>query len=188
MKKKLLVCAIIALCLSIIAYGTTAYFTYEGKATNIISTSGVEVTIEELSLNDNGELFPFVNVMGVMPSAEVSKIVLINNSGEQPVWVRVSVDKAINLAKGVVESPDLSLISLDINTTDWTEADGYYYYNNKLDPGETTAPLFTKVTFSNEMGNMYQNSECVIDIIAQATQTAHNGETVFEADGWPKKQ
>lgn len=185
MKKKLLVCAIIALCLSIIAYGTTAYFTYEGKATNIITTSGVEVMIEELSLDDNSELIPFVNVVGVMPSTEVSKIVVINNSGEQPVWVRVSVEKAVSLAEGVIGSADLSLISLDLNTSDWTETDGYYYYNKKLDPGETTAPLFTKVAFSKEMGNMYQNSVCVIDIIAQATQTANNGSSVFEALGWP---
>ena len=51
---------------------------------------------------------------------------------------------------------------------------------------EITVPLFTKVIFSADMDNLYQHSKAVINVNAQATQVIHNGETVFEASGWPK--
>ena len=54
-----------------------------------------------------------------------------------------------------------------------------------MSPGERTEPLFTKVTFSTEMGNLYQGSRAEIAVLAQATQVANNGETALEADGWP---
>jgi hypothetical protein len=52
----------------------------------------------------------------------------------------------------------------------------------------TTEPLFTTVSFSIEMGNIYQNSRSTVEINAQATQVANNGTTVFEAAGWPAQQ
>ena len=38
--------------------------------------------------------------------------------------------------------------SIDYNDADWTKnnQDGYWYYNSLLKSGETTKPLFTKVT------------------------------------------
>lgn len=185
MKKKLFVIAIIAVCLSIIAYGTTAFFTYEEKAINIISTSGIDIDLLEWTITEDGSLIPFEDVIGVVPATEVPKIVEIKNTGEQPVWVRIMVQKSIILAEGVDGEIDLSLVSMDINTSDWTEIDGYYYYNKALNPDETTSPLFTKVMFDKNMSNMYQDSAAVVEVTAQATQTAHNGESAFEAMGWP---
>ena len=119
---------------------------------------------------------------------EISKIVQIKNIGGQDAWVRICVDKAISLANGVDGEIDLSLISYDLNTEYWTEQNGYYYYNTILKSGETTKPLFTKVVFSPDMSNLYQNSKAVINVKAQATQVIHNGATVFEATGWPKSE
>ena len=42
MKKKLFVCAFIVICLSIVAYGTAAYFSYEDTATNVITAGDVK--------------------------------------------------------------------------------------------------------------------------------------------------
>ena len=36
-----------------------------------------------------------------------------------------------------------------------------------------------------DMGNMYQNSQAVIKVSAQATQVKNNGTDVFSAAGWP---
>ena len=120
-----------------------------------------------------------------MPDTEVSKIVQIKNTGEQTAWVRIALEKSILLAEGKEGDIDLSLVSCDLNTEYWTEKDGYYYYNLQLAPGEATQPLFTKVSFAKEMGNLYQDSKAVIRVDAQATQVIHNGENVFEAAGWP---
>ena len=52
--------------------------------------------------------------------------------------------------------------------------------------GEVTEPLFKSVEFAASMGNEYQNSTAQVYVFAQATQTANNGETVQEANGWPE--
>ena len=189
MKKKVLVCAFIAVCLSIVAYGTTAYFTYEDTATNVITAGNVKIELQEWSIPYyGGNPIPFEDVIDVQPGMTVSKIVEVKNVGHQPAWVRISVDKLIRLAEGVSGAVDLSLIEFDINDQYWIEKDGYYYYHIALDPGATTECLFSSVSFSESMDNMYQYSKAIIEVRAQATQVVHNGSTVFEASGWPKAE
>lgn len=189
MKKKLLILSLIVACLAIIASGTLAYFTAEDTAHNVITSGGVDITLEEWAEDpDGGEtLIPFENVTGVMPGAEVSKIVTVKNTGASDAWIRVKADVSITLAEGVTGEVDLSLLKIDYNTEFWTlnEDDGYWYYNTYTKPGEVTEPLFTTVTFDVSMGNLYQNSSASVDVSAQAVQTANNGETVMEAQGWP---
>lgn len=187
MKKKMLAGALIAICLSIVAYGTTAYFTYEDTATNVITFGNIVIDLQEWAISpDTGEKVPYENpVLDVLPGREVSKIVQVANVGAEPAWIRISVDKSILLAEGVTGDVDLTLVSYDLNTEYWTEQDGYFYYNTALAAGETTQPLFTKVIFASNMSNLYQYSKAVLEIDAQATQVANNGATVFEAAGWP---
>lgn len=189
MKKKIFVCAFIAVCLSMVAYSTTAYFTYADTATNIITTGNVKIELQELAiLEGGGTLIPFEDAMDVLPGTEVSKIVQVKNVGEQPTWVRISVDKSILLAEGVLGQVDLSLVTYDLNTQYWIEREGYYYYKDALQSDETTQPLFTKVEFASNMSNMYQQSKAIIKVTAQATQVVHNGDNVLEAVGWPKAE
>lgn len=185
MKKRIFAFAIVVICLAIAAYGTSAYFTHEETATNVITSGSIKVELQEWSDTGNG-LVPFEDTDGVMPGMEVSKIVQIKNVGGQAAWIRVSADKAIQLAGGVEGEVDLSLISYDLNTEFWAEKDGFYYYNTILQPNEVTEPLFTKVIFSATMSNMYQNSKAVIDVTAQAAQVANNGTSALDAAGWPE--
>lgn len=189
MKKKVFVCAFTVICLSTAAYGSTAYFSYEDKVTNVITAGNVKIDLQEWAIPDGGgDPVPFENVIDVLPGTEVSKIVQVKNTGGQAAWVRISLDKSIRLADGVEGEIDLSLIDYDLNTEYWTEKDGCYYYNIALNPNETSEPLFTKVIFSASMSNLYQHSKAVINVKAQATQVIHNGETVFEAAGWPNAE
>ena len=186
-KRKIIACAMVALCLSLVGYGTHAYYTHDDIARNVITTGNIKIDLQEFMLNQDGELVPFEDQTNVMPGMEVSKIVQIENTGDNEAYIRVSVDKAITLANGDSENVDLSLVTYDVNTTDWTEKDGYYYYNKALNPGETTSALFTKVIFAKNMGNEYQNSEAVVTVRAYATQVVNNGETVLDALGWPEE-
>lgn len=124
-----------------------------------------------------------------MPGMDVSKIVTVKNTGDSDAYIRVKLDKTIKLSEMIElpgdNGPDMSLVTYDINTADWTERDGYYYYNKVLAAGEETTPLITKVSFSKDMGNLYQNSTVKIDVTAYATQVANNGATALEAAGWP---
>ena len=180
-------CTVLA-CLSIVASGTLAYFTASETAHNVITSGGVDIRLHEFSERGNEELVPWQDVDGVMPGAEISKIVTVENTGASDAWVRVKVDKTIILADGDKGNPEV--MKLDIKDAFWTEQDGYYYYNDPLAPGETTPPLFTIVTFDPKMGNEYQGSTAHIDVKADAVQVANNpveGNNVLDAQGWPKE-
>ena len=183
MKRKLLILSALVICIAILAAGSLAYFTAEDKAHNVITTGGVKIAVHEWADKEKTE--PFENPTGVMPNTTVTKIAEIKNVGASDAWVRVKVDKNIVLkVEGV--TPDTSLVELTRNSADWTEKDGYFYYNAVLKPGDVTAPIFTAVTFKADMGNEYQNATATVDVFAQAVQTANNGATVMAAQGWPK--
>ena len=182
MKRKLLILSVLVICIATLAAGTLAYFTSEGPAHNVITTGGVEIMVREWA--DEDRQTPFEDLTGIMPGMTVTKIAEIKNTGASDAWVRVKVEKNIQL-KGE-GTPDTGLVELALNTADWTERDGYYYYTKALKSGEVTAPIFTAVTFNAAMGNEYQNATATVDVFAQAVQTANNGDTVLNAQGWPK--
>ncbi len=187
LKTKLLALSVVLILAALSVYGTLAYFTAQGTARNAVTTGDIKIALEERMLTPDGEkTVPFENQLGVMPGSDVSKIVTVTNTGGQPAWVRVSLDKAIELARGVEGEADLSLVTCDLNTESWTEKDGYYYYNAALEPGQTTEPLFTAVHFAKTMSNMYQESRAILQVNAFATQTAHNGASALDAAGWPE--
>lgn len=112
MKKKLIAAAVVALCLSLMAYSTIAYFTHEDTARNVITSGNISIDIEEKAENNE----PFRDVFGVMPGQSFAKVVTVHNNGDNAAYVRISVSKVINLASGVPGTPDTDLIWLDINT------------------------------------------------------------------------
>lgn len=186
-KKKILLLVSIILCLSCVTVGTLAYFTAAETVHNVITSGNVDIDLIEQSSTDDG-LVPFEDMDGIVPGVTVSKIVSVKNTGVGTAWVRIAVEKEIQLAPGVEGDVDLALIELDIDTENWVEEDAYYYYTKPLAVGESTEPLFTTVTFDETMGNMYQKSKAFIDVRAEAVQVANNaeGETVFDALGWPE--
>ena len=169
MKRKLLILSVLAICVAMLAGGTLAFFTSEDKAHNVITTGGVEITLQEWA--DEAKTTPFKDLTGVMPNTTVTKIAEIRNTGASDAWVRVKVEKNIRLQGD--GTPDTGLVELTLNTTDWTERDGYYYSTKALKPGEVTAPIFTAVTFGTAMGNEYQNATVHIYVTAEAVQTAN---------------
>ena len=177
MKRKLAAGALIAACLSVAAYGTTAYFTAQDTVANTITAGNIAITLVD-SASSREEIL-------VMPGTETAKTVAVENTGDHPAYIRIRLNKEIRTAEDVEGETDPNVIDLDINTESWTEKDGYYYYNTALQAGETTAPLFTKVCFSREMGNLYQNSRAVITAYAGAVQSENNGGMAIEAVGWP---
>ena len=182
MKRKLLLLSVLAICVATLAAGTLAYFSADGTARNVITTGNVSIAVEEWADADKTQ--PFEDLTGIMPGTTVTKIAEIKNTGASDAWVRVRVEKNIKLqGEG---TPDTGLVELTRSSADWTEKDGYYYYTKALKPGEVTAPIFTAVTFNADMGNEYQNATATVDVFAQAVQTANNGATVMDAQGWSK--
>lgn len=183
MKRKVLILSVLAILLAILAANTLAYFTADTTAHNVITTGNVDIALNEWANEERTERFE--KQIDVLPGTEVTKIVEVENIGAGTAWVRVQVVLDV-YAEGGKEQLPPDPVTLDFNETDWKYFDGYYYYNYPLDPGETTEPLFTTVTFDPKMGNVYQNSTAHVDVNAYAVQSANNGEDVLSANGWPR--
>lgn len=184
--KKIAALAVVLACLAVGVQSTIAYFSTTDTATNVITTGNIKIKLHEQRVgnNEDGTLEPFEDVVGVVPGDSVSKIVTVENTGNNPAWVRISLEKAISLAEGVEGEINSSLVTFDIGD-DWVERDGWYYYTKVLNASETTTAFFNNVIFSENMSNMYQDSTVTVSLLVHATQTAHNGTSVWEADGWP---
>ena len=183
MKRKLLIVSVLAILVAATAAGTLAYFTDTGSAHNVITTGNVDIELNEWA--DEARTQPFQDKTGVMPGTKVTKIVEVKNTGTGAAFVRLYVEKNVYDAN---QTPMKSEpVSLNFNNTDWTYSDseGYYYYNRPLEPGKTTEPLFTTVTFDPLMGNEYQNATAHVKVIAYAVQSANNGDSPQAAKGWP---
>ena len=189
MKRRLFAGAVIVMCLSLLGFGTLAYFTAEDTAHNVITSGDIDIELQEWADEEKTIPFPEEGISGVMPGTETTKIVEVKNTGSNPAYIRVAVEKKIALADGVQGEPDSGLMEIDFDETSWTLGeDGYYYYKEALEPGEVTEALFASVSFDPDMGNLYQKSTASVEVTAYAVQVANNGETVMDAKGCPERK
>ena len=181
MKRKLLILSLLVILAALTAAGTLAYYTDSARTHNVITSGKVNIALHEWA--DKKHNKPFKDKTGVMPGTKVTKIVEVKNPGTGAAFLRLYVEKNVY---GADQKPMKSdPVSLNFNNTDWTYSDGYYYYNRPLEPGKTTEPLFTTVTFDPLMGNEYQNATAHVKVIAYAVQSSHTGDSPQAAKGWP---
>lgn len=183
MKRKLLILSLLVILAALTAAGTLAYYTDSARTHNVITSGKVNIALLEWA--DEERTKPFKDKQGVMPGTKVTKIVEVKNTGTGAAFLRLYVEKNVY---GADQKPMKSdPVSLDFDNRNWTysESEGYYYYNRPLEPGKTTEPLFTAVTFDPLMGNEYQNASAHVKVIAYAVQSANNGDSPQAAKGWP---
>lgn len=197
MKKKIFSLALVVCCTAVMAFGgTMAYFTADDVATNVITSGKIDIKLNEVTLKvdpETGESIPFENVTGVMPNEQIDKIVSVENINlAEPAYIRVWVEPEIKLSDENADKQgnvDYGLIIIDFNDKDWTYKEGYWYYNKVLNTSAETEPLFTKVEFSKDMGNMYQDAQVTVHVVAQAVQSKNNpGTSALTAQGWPSAE
>ena len=198
--KKKALAMLLALVLLIAAVGgTLALFTREARATNVITTGTVDITLTETGsgtpiLDDNGNQtgLAFTNIM---PGTAVTKTPNIENTGTADAYVRAIVAVTIKAADGVTELSTVlrsgaPVVTFNIDGGKWVTKAGeqYYYYNKVLTPGESV-DLFNQVTFDPAMGNEYQGCTVTVSIQAQAVQAKNNeipvGGSILDVNGWP---
>ena len=180
MKKRILLLCLILVLLSTLSMGTYAYFTAKKANRNVITTGNLTMELLEKGGESHSQKEPMI----IMPGDEIDKEIRVKNIGGHPMYVR------IELAPTVVgsELDAKKCIQMNINTAEWQEKDGCYYYKKALNPGETTAELFTKVTFVGEaVTNEYLGKKFQLDVNAFAVQSENNGKSPTEAHGWPEK-
>ena len=197
-KKKVVSLAVVLILLAIAATGTLAYITDSGTAHNVITTGLIDIELKEQMIGEDGESlvdFPQEGIPGVMPGADVSKIVSVVNKSTGDAWIRIKVEQSIVGADG--NKLDDSVITINYTNTTENEQepwwilgdDDYWYYSDAVAPGATTKTLFDSVSFSGEMDNTYQNSKISVIVSAEAVQVANNpipeSGSVVDIPGWP---
>ena len=189
-KKKILVtCCVMVLTVVSFVFGTIAYFT-DTKVTRLgsISTGFSEVEIIDVTYpyGSNIPVQPDAAIK-ILPGYEISKTVTARNKGTLSLYVRVKLESSITLAenaRGRENEIDTSLVSYDINNEYWVFHEGYYYYTIPLESGTEATPLFTKVIFDEEMGNLYKDSTIRFNVRMETVQVNNNSTNVTEAYGW----
>lgn len=188
MKKKIFIIASILIYASLAIYGTYAFNTVEEVTHNIITTSGVAITVEEWQLVDGNRVPYPEEPITIMPGLTVSKIFTVRNLDEDA-YLRCHYDCKIFDPDGneiVLTPAELwTVVSITPNTEAWTYLDGRYYYNKALVKNEVTEPLFTEVTFPEEsLDNRFQGAKLIITVYASAVQAKNNGDIPTAAAGW----
>lgn len=131
--------SVLSLVLFLSAFGITySFLTDRDSARNKFSIGETITTIDE----------EFTPPKVLTPGTSFTKKPRVENLGNLPCYVRMRADFSDNNMQRYCDE-------LDINTTDWKydSADGYYYYNKLLEPGEKTSPLFTKVTIKTTLSD-----------------------------------
>ena len=183
MNRKVILIAAMVTVIFAAVYSTLAYFTAEGKAASVITAGNIKMVLHQETAD--GHPSP-ESLGGLMPGQSAERIVYIENSGDNAFYARIKLIPSILSEDGSELSFDQ--FSLDIDTANWKlGADGWYYYQSALSKGRMSQPLFDEVKFASGMGNDYMNANVSIKVNAQAVQCANNGDTVWQAAGWPSE-
>ena len=151
-KKRAILFSAFAL-IAVILIGTTlAYFTDTDAKQNVFSIGKVSGTLTEdkskdgTARDDGGR-----DYKDFKPGDSLSKVPVVNvDSSSLPAYVRIKISYDNTLSSDLITAIESGL---DIQSG-WTRgSDGYYYYNNIVQPGSSTEPIFTKVIIPTEWGN-----------------------------------
>ena len=183
-KLKLTAISLVALLITLFMQESLAFYTTVGHSTNVVTSGNIQLIIHEKT--DQGTSFPEGGVY-VIPGDVVSKEVSIENDCAHPFYLRVKIVDSINSAE--LSSEDC--FKLNINSEYWKLIDGWYYYTETVEPGETTPNVFSKVEIvGSKVNNDYLGKTLSLTVVAHAVQSENNpienGDT-STASGWPKE-
>ena len=183
-KARCAVISLMAIMLSLCSQMSVAYYTTADRATNVVTSGNIQFIIHETT--DKGQVYPTERVY-VLPGQTVSKQVSIENDCQHPFYLRVKMVFSVNADQLSAEN----CFKLDIDESAWEYHEGWYYYKDIVDPGETTPYVFTKVEIDKTAVNSrYRGKTLSLSVVAQAVQSENNpiseGNT-YTASGWPKE-
>lgn len=181
-KLKIFAITLVAIIMTFVTQGSYAYYTTTATATNVITMNGLELKIHETT--DQGTPFPTSGVY-IIPGDVVSKQVSVENTCDEPFYLRVKV-------VGGIDSQPLTPVdcfALNIDSTNWKLVDGWYYYKEALAPHTITPEIFTHVEIvGSKVGNEFLDKTLTLTVVAQAVQEKNNPITnndTSTAQGWP---
>ncbi len=192
--KKRIAAAIVAAAAALLAVGgTMAWFTDDREAVSVVQTGNVDIEIVENTREPEGAYEKTVNGIkykgNFMPGQTFSKIVKVKNKGVNRAFVRVKVsyqgeeDKELSYDPQLV--PEVKSSGLGSSGDSWELAsDGYYYYNQALEPGAETAPMMEEIHLPLKWELEQTSALRRVVIGAEAIQADYTGKDAKEAFGY----
>lgn len=179
-RTRLLLIALAAILATVLTQPTIAFYTTVGQATNVVTSGDIQLMIHEKTAD--GSAFPAEGVY-IIPGDIVSKQVTVENVCGHPFYLRLKLVSASTNAALSAED----CLKLDIDTANWTYLDGFYYYNEILQPGQTTSALFTQVEIAgSQIDRSHIGSTLSLTVKAYAVQSENNpAEHPWTVSGWP---
>lgn len=184
MKKRILVVAICICLCAVIAGSTIAYFSDTQTKVNSFTVGKADVDLKEDDWPENDPVDPTKPYKPeVKPGEEYAKKPYVVNNGTEEVYVRIKVDGLDCLDAITSDGADIVLKNLD--STNWTFYNGYYYYNSALKATEQTTYLFEGIIIPTTLENNNTSADFAVTVTADAVQTAgYTGSTISELDAW----
>ena len=181
-KLKIVVVALAAALLAFMGQSTAAYYQTIGKATNVVTSCNIQFIIHEMT--DQGTEFPTEGVY-ILPGDVVSKKVSIESDCAHPFYLRVKLVYGTDAQDLTAED----CLKLNINSDKWQLHDGWYYYKDVVNPGETTTDVFSHVEIvGSKVDTAHIGKTLSLTVNAQAVQSENNpikGDNIYTASGWP---
>lgn len=167
MMKKKIVAMSLAVSLAAIAVigGTLAYFTDKDNAENVFTVGKVDIDLTEPNWDAEGS----VDADTVYPGEPLKKDPTITvDEKSNPCFVRISVDglKQFGEKGDIIYRTDYVDNKLGEN---WAlHTDGYYYYTEVLEAGQTTDALFDQIVMPTALNGSEEAQP--INVAAEAVQ------------------
>ena len=118
----------------------------------------------------------------------IAKSATVSNpagSQKKPVFVRVAVVCSVYDLSGVNVSYKHNCQASFTTASGWTKgADGYYYYNSIIDPGESTTELFGSDVSISNTADLPDGYTINIDVIADTVQAVSIDSSKWTADDY----
>lgn len=172
-KKPLTLFVALVLLLTLAVGGSLAWLVSNDDVTNSMVPGEVPIQINETVSNN------------------FKSDVTVTNNGNIQAFIRVAI-----IANAVDEQGNVTTLGNKPSFTvssDWTEIDGYYYYNGIVEPkgttGNTTAPLFTdKVSFANgEINILAESIQVLGGVTGDGNASIDAWGVVYNNGAWTKK-
>ena len=191
--KKPLIAAIVGIVAVAIVGATLAF---QGDITRFFNSA---------TLGTSGATFTeqFVSPTNWKPCDTQPKTVTATNTGTKPINVRVTYEdywinqngSSLPLVHGGIQVAVINFA----NQSDWelNQDDGWYYYKNPLQPGQTTSSFMASATFncaynigSNELNVCDNNGNCTTPANAYGNANYHINvtiQTTQDGGDWPRE-
>ena len=149
---------------------------------NAVSNAFAPRTYVNIEINEPGGTTYYINKENNKATSttngggkEASVINPGSSAVKKPVLVRARVIAVIHDQDGIAQG-SIQEFTLTGTDTKWLSKDGngYYYYNEALDPEEETKPLFTDVTFG-DISNIPENGYVELHVIVDAIEVDITG-------------